>query len=123
MNNCKQKFIDYLQFIPQTWREQIADVLCTYVVNGSINIDCDKVIECQTLTSLSDFTVTGTIVSITFVDEHGVSVTRTFDFNDILNHELDSVDPGCLSSVQEWNNMTYVQKWQAIIDKVCETCP
>lgn len=109
---------EYLKDLPSKWREQITSVL----VNIQQDISCDKVKECETLTSLSEFTVSGSEVSIKYKDEDGVQVTRTFDTEEILNNSLDEVDPDCLATPTEWDNLSYTERIQLLITAHCDCC-
>lgn len=109
---------EYLKDIPSKWREQLTSVL----ISIQQEVDCEQVKECETLTSLSNFTIDGTEVSIQYKDEDGVTVTRSFDTESILNTTLEDVDPSCLATPTEWSNMTYTEKIQLIITSHCDCC-
>lgn len=83
---------------------------------------CSKVVECQHITSLSDFSVDGQVVSITFTGEDGVSYTRTFDLSLHLGDVFNDIAGDCVISGEEWVNMTITEKFQAIVDDVCACC-
>jgi len=120
---CKEQILAKLTDIPPSWANQIASVIC-----DTINTDilCGKVHNCETITSISDFTTGGgphgTEVCITYTDEHGVAIKRCFDMYNIINDSLYDVEPNCLMSKQQWQSRTFTQQWQAIINKVCEDC-
>ena len=88
----------------------------------SKDVVCNKVIECQHVTSLSDFSVEGQVVSITYLGEDGVSYTRTFDLNIILRDVFNDIVADCITSPEDWVNMSIGDKFQTIVDDVCECC-
>ncbi len=118
---CKEKYIGWLTGIPHEWKCRIAEAMCSSM-DELATVDCDQVKECETLTSLSTFTVIDSSVCIVYTDEEGTEVTRCFDFNDVLNNSLESVDPNCLSTAEEWANLSFTGKFQAIVDKICQNC-
>ena len=77
-SECNKTYQAYLCDIPSAWREQIAELMCK-VVGDVEEITCEEVQECETLTTLSPFTLDGDTLSITYVDERGVSITRTIE--------------------------------------------
>src|SRR5688572_21514820 len=117
---CCREIEKQLESLPKQWRLEIAKFVCSYLEEN--NIDCEDVINCQTVTSLSEFTVSGTNVCISYTDENLVTVNRCFDFEDVLNSTLDEVDPQCLMTQAQWNVLSYTQRWQAMVTKVCEEC-
>lgn len=121
--NCKEDVQAYLSHLPSKWAEKLADIICKYIIcDNPPAVDCETFRECETLTSLSDFTVTDTEVCITYIDENSVTVTRCFDFSDIINGTMENIDPKCITDQTTWNNWSYVEKWQSIVDKVCDNC-
>lgn len=118
----KQQILEHLSPLPCDWAQSIANVLCEF--QSSIQTpDCNKVKECETLTSLSDFVIDGNSVCITYKDENKVSVERCFDVTEILNNSVNDIDSGCVASSTSWNGMSYLEKFQAIIDTLCNCCP
>lgn len=111
----------YLKDLPSKWRDQLVTLLCQIKAEKS-QPSCEEVKDCETVTTLSDFTIDGTTVSITYTNEDSVEVTRSFDFNQLINNELEDLDPGCLASPTEWSNMTYPEKIQTIINAHCNCC-
>lgn len=120
MNKCINKIEGLLGNLPSVWRTQVATAICASSIGGLF--DCTDVKANETLTTLSDFTITDTTISISFTDEHGVTVTRTFNFADILNNSIKDLNPLCLATPQNWAAMTYKQKFQLMIDRVCSDC-
>ena len=120
---CKQQFTGKLDNLPSGWRDSIIDFVCNYI-SSQQTVDCEVLKECleDTTTSLSEWDINGSEVCITFTDREGVSVTRCFNFNEIINRSLDDLDPKCLAEQTDWIAMTYTEKWQALIDRVCDTC-
>lgn len=110
-----------LSALPSKWSEQIASVLCQYITDRQ-EVSCDKVHECETVTTLSDFTVNGSEVSIVYKDEKGVQYTRSFDLGTVVNNSLSDIDPKCISTEEEWLNMSFSEKIEAIISSHCDCC-
>jgi hypothetical protein len=117
----KQQIKDMLDALPSKWADQLATILCQ-IKEDKESVDCNKVKECETVTSLSDFTVSGTTVSIKYTDENGTQVTRSFDAGTVVNGTLDDLDPNCLASAEEWNSLSYDQRIQLLIDAHCACC-
>lgn len=115
-NNCEEVIQGYLCDLPSEWRVQIAKVICKFL-NPSTTLNCDDVAKCETLTSLSAFTVDGTSVCITYKDENGTEFERCFDATDITM----DLDPKCIMSQEDWDLLSWKDKIQAIIDYAC-TC-
>lgn len=78
--DCQKTYQAYLSDIPSEWRVQIADLMCKVVADVDA-LGCPEVKSCETLTSLSPFTLNGGELSITYKDERGISITRTIDLN------------------------------------------
>lgn len=78
MNNCiscKEELKAKLASIPSEWREVIATAIC----ENKQTVTCEDLTDCETLTSLSAFSVVGDNVCISYKDENGVTVQRCFD--------------------------------------------
>ena len=118
-NNCEQVISEYLCDLPLEWRKQITKVICK-TLSSQTTINCDDVQKCETLTSLSGFTINGSEVCITYKDEKGISFKRCFDWGDVQNSTLDDVDPKCITSQEIWDAMSYTERIQAIIDFACD---
>lgn len=116
---------EILKDIPSIWRDELIEILLKIQDDCTESIDCEQVKECETLTSLSEFTQDGTEICITYTDEHEVSVERCFDVADIVNNFFDSTNiaPGCITDESTWNTMTIQEKFQALIDTICNCCP
>lgn len=117
----KQQIEQYLSALPSKWAEQLTTLLCE-IKEERDSVDCAEVKQCETLTSLSDFTVSGSNVSIKYTGENGIQVTRTFDMSSALNGTLDDLDPNCLATPEQWNSMSYIERIQALIDSHCDCC-
>ena len=116
-----QKIIDYLKVLPSEWRDQLTKLLCE--INSEKNIpSCDIVKDCETVTSLSTFTVNGTEVSVVYKDERGVSFTRSFDLASVVNSVFDGLEPDCLTDETTWSNMTLSERIQLLINQHCDCC-
>lgn len=118
---CEKQLTEYLAEVPSKWREQLISVLCQIKTDKQA-LDCQVVKDCETITSLSEFTVDGSITSIVYTDENDVSYTRTFDVSSILDNLMNTIDPSCLMSEEDWLNLNFVGKFQAIVDAHCECC-
>lgn len=117
----KQQIEEYLSDLPTKWAEQLTQILCL-IKEEKQEPDCAKVKECETTTSLSDFTVNGTVVSIQYKNEDGVTVTRSFDTSNILNQMLNDIDPLCLTDATTWASMTFAERLQLLITSHCDCC-
>lgn len=115
--NCEEVISEYLCQIPYQWRGQISKAICANI-NEQQSLDCKAVKDCETVTTLSSFSVDGTEVCITYTDEDKVAHTRCFDMKDITC-PLDDVDPNCITTQEIWDAMTCKEKMQAIIDYAC----
>lgn len=117
----KQQIEEYLSALPSKWVEQLTTLLCE-IKEDRESVDCAKVKQCETVTSLSDFTLSGTTASIKYTNEAGVQVTRSVDVGTLLNGTLDDLDPNCLTTADAWNGMSYVERIQTLIDSHCDCC-
>ena len=117
----QEKICQYLETLPSEWRNSIKDALLAIVAEKE-EVECSEFKECEVVTSLSNFSVDGTVVSINYRDENNVVVTRSFDARDILNNILNNVDPNCLASVEDWLNMTIEEKFETLITSHCNCC-
>ena len=77
--DCQKTYQAYLSNLPSEWRTQIADLMCKIVDDVNTELVCSDVRACETLTSLSAFTLAEGVLSVTYKDERGTSVTRTID--------------------------------------------
>lgn len=120
-DSCIKKYIDLLPSLPKNWAEMIACNICNMICEDGMS--CGEIRDCQTLTTLSDFTVTDTSVCFTYVDERQVRVTRCFDIAKATNG-ISETDGQCLleDSELDWGALTPTAQWQAIIDKICDCC-
>lgn len=118
---CEVQLSDYLSAVPSKWREQLISVLCQ-IKEDKQNPDCQIIRDCETVTTLSDFNIDRTTASVTYIDEDSVSYNRSFDISLILNNLMNDIDPGCLMTEEDWLNLNFVSKFQAIVDSHCECC-
>jgi len=118
---CEDQLSEFLTAVPSKQREQLISVLCQIKADKQ-SPSCEEVKNCETLTTLSDFSIDGTVTSITYKDEGSVSYTRSFDVSLILNNLMNEIVPGCLMSTEDWLNLDFSEKFQAIVDAHCECC-
>lgn len=118
--NCNMDLNAYLCDIPSEWREGIVKALCLTFL--PVEQNCTSIKNCETLTSLSGFTLEGSELSVTFRDENGSVFTREIDLSLPIETSLDEVDPNCLMSQEDWDNLSYLEKIQSIIDSHCDCC-
>lgn len=116
-----EKIKEALSVLPSEWSDKLYTLLCSILEDKS-KPSCEDVRDCETVTSLSQFNVDGTQVSITYTDENSVSVTRSFDVEQILNSQLENIDPSCLTDSTSWQNLSYPEKIQLIITEHCDCC-
>lgn len=106
--------------LPSEWRKQLVKAICKYFDNQS-ELACADVTNCETVTTLSSFTINEGSVCITYKDEDKQEFTRCFSLDELYNDMLGEVDPKCITSQETWDAMTATEKIQAIIDYAC-TC-
>lgn len=116
----KNKIKEYLKDLPSKWRDKLTDLLYD-IGNDKECPSCEEIKECETLTSLSNFTISGTSVSVQYKDENGVTVTRSFDLSTVLSNYLD-LDASCLTDETTWNNLSLGERIQLLIDSHCDCC-
>jgi len=121
--NCKEKLSIYLCDIPEKWRDQIVTSLCLAIEADNTTLDCKDVDDCFYTANLSAFTRDGILISISYTDENQEIVTRSFNFTQLIESSMEGLDPKCIASQEDWDNMTYIEKIQAIIDYKCICCP
>lgn len=117
----KEQVEKYLGNLPSKWKTQLTEVLCL-IKDDKAQIDCDKVKECETITTLSDFSYEGSVVTITYTNEAGVAVNRSINLENLLNRLLEDVDPSCLTSPEVWASLSFIQKISLIISSQCTCC-
>jgi hypothetical protein len=121
-NNCVKQVIEELDALPQVWAEKLACNICSLVETEdecATTSDCQDISECETVTSLSTFTVIDDKICISFKDERGVTVKRCFIASQFTD-EINETDGLCIDS--DWNTFSSKEKWQAVIDKICNCC-
>lgn len=112
---------EFLKGIPTEWQDKLT-ILLQQISDAKSNVTCDDVRECETVTSLSEFTVDGSQISITYTDEDSVAIERTFDLDQVLSNQLEDIDPGCLTDDTTWSNLSYQDKIQLLITSHCDCC-
>ncbi len=117
----KEQIETYLSSLPEKWKNDLVQILCL-IKEQKQEPDCATVKSCETVTTLSDFTVNGTIVSIQYKNEQGVTVTRSFDATQIVNNTLNDLDPNCLATEEQWASLTFAERIQLLIDSHCNCC-
>lgn len=117
----KEQIEQYLQPLPKKWKGQLTELLCE-INDSRKQPTCEDVRKCETLTSLSTFTITDGQVCITYKDEKGVSFERCFSADQVLNGQFDDLDPGCLTDETTWSNLSFAERIQLLIDSHCECC-
>lgn len=116
----KQQIEEYLSDIPSKWKNQLVQLLCE-IKEEKVELDCNIVKDCETLTTLSNFTISGETVCITYTGEDSVPVNRCFSLSEIIKQSLD-LDPNCLTDETTWSNLTLSQQIQLLIDSHCDCC-
>lgn len=107
--------------IPNEWRTPIAQAL--KLIMPCVEPTCDDIKDCQTLTSLSPFTISGDgILSVTFTDEKGRERIRTIDLTGVIQDSLLSIDPKCIMSQEDWDALSHVERLSAILSASCDCC-
>lgn len=124
MNQCD--FEEILKDIPKKWRDALIKILMEITASCTAGqVTCADVQACETVTTISEWIINGTEVCITFTNEEGVAIERCFDVENILNQQLNNgnIDPGCITTPTVWDSLTYTEKFQALIDTMCNCCP
>lgn len=121
--SIKKQIIDKLSNLPSDTAEKIASILCQTLCKTDPSL-CQKFEDCETLTTLSEFSVSsdGKSICITYTDEKNVIITRCFNFFDLIKYSLDNLDISCLMDEVEWKNLSYSEKWQFFVDLQCACC-
>lgn len=78
---CKQYFSNILTGINCSWKQQLIEALCT-AYSIPTELTCEQVHNCETITSLSEFTSEDGTICIDFTDETGTIFTRCFELDD-----------------------------------------
>lgn len=118
--NCHTDVFEYLAGVPSDWRDAITKALC-FTLNEPL-FACEDIKKCETRTSLSPFSADGTKVSFVYTDEKKVARTRTLDLSDAVEDVFDSIDPKCLMSQEDWEELSPTEKLQAILAAFCQCC-
>lgn len=118
--NPREEFSALLCNIPSGWRDAISEALeCVLSVKRDGNETCDSVKKCQTVTHFEPIKIVNNTLTFTYVDSFGIVHVRNIDLTPIINNALNSVDPKCLMTQEEWNALPLGQKFAAIYSKVC----
>lgn len=117
--NGKIDLDKYLCEIPFDWREDIINAIIAIEAGNNNSSNCENIQNCQTVTSLSPFTLVGTILTIKYTDENGTVKTSTIDISPIIEDSLDNIDPKCIATEEEWAEMTNKERLQAIFNRSC----
>lgn len=122
--NCHLDLDKYFCDIPVDWRTGIINALC-FTLNSFPTFNCDMITNCETLTTLSGFTLNDDILSFSYKNEKNQISTRSIDLKPVFNELLNDIDPLCLMSSESWALLTFSEKLQVIIDGVsdCGCCP
>lgn len=117
--NCQDILNEKLCDIPIEWRLQIVEAICQV---EEYDYECKK--SCQDITFLSHFRNENNQVCISYIDEYGKKFDRCFDFDltsTILN---DLILPDCvpLPAGLTFKDLNFNQKFQHIIDILCQSC-
>lgn len=120
MNNCRKELEVILCDLPSIWRGPIIDALCKERCEQEL--DCSDLKKCETITSLSSFSISGTTISITYKNEQSVEVTRSFNFSELINNSLDGIDPKCLTTSLNWSSLSFIERIQLLVDAHCSCC-
>lgn len=119
--NPYQELSALLCDVPAIWRDAIARALsCIISLKRDDDETCDGVKECETLTALLPLTYSDGILTMPYRDEKGVLRSRTIDIGTAVEDTLlDGVDPKCLMTQEEWDELTHKERIQALFDKGC----
>jgi hypothetical protein len=121
--NCEDKLAKYLCDVPEKWRTQIVKAMCLAIEADNATLDCSDVNKCAYTANLSAFYRNGSSISIDYTDEYKNTVTRSFNYEVLVENSMDGLDPKCIATQEDWDAMTYLEKIQTIIDYDCACCP
>lgn len=96
-STCIEIYKAALSDIPSKWAEQIANLLCQLDDEKFSGISCEKVQNCETLTSISDFSLSGNTLSLSYVDENGNTNVNTVPLTVIgsfINNQIAGTQTG-----------------------------
>lgn len=113
--NCHKDLDAILCDIPNEWRKGIVNALCLTFQEDIIT--CAAIRDCETLTTLSAFSVQGTKISVTYTNEKGTVKNTSFDIQQSLN--LVELEPECL---EDWDTDTISGKIEQLIEAYCLCC-
>lgn len=120
-DNCEQTVGAYLCDIPENWRCQMITAICQTIARPYV-FSCSDVKACETVTQLSNFTVNGNVITISFVNENQQEQSLSFDFTTLIDTSLDGLDPMCLGTQNQWDQWSHIERVQAIITNICAIC-
>ena len=121
--NCEAELNALLYDMPSLWREGIVKALCKYEQELQEVKDCEQLKNCQTVSQLFPWEITGENVCISYKNESGNIQKKCFNVLDLFGDSLDSINFGCEVDAQTWASYTFAEKIQKIIDVICERVP
>jgi hypothetical protein len=116
MENCTEKISKTLAILPPSMREGITKTICAALATRDLN--CNG---CETVKVISPFYIDQDGLCLSFRDENNEYFTRCFSINEILTTITRDVDPGCIMSQESWNDLSFPDRVQAVINYRC-TC-
>lgn len=77
---------------PETWRKELSLLLCE-IINERVNIDCNIVKKCETITSISNLNLKeGSILEFSYFDETGKGNYRSIDLSEIISDQYNYIN-------------------------------
>jgi hypothetical protein len=76
----------YLSSFPETWRNELSEVLCKMYQPTADNFMCETVKGCETKTTIDTFSLNPSthVLTLTYMGESGVAQTKTVDLSGII---------------------------------------
>lgn len=118
--NPKAEISALLCNIPSQWRDSIVEALsCILSLNRDSNATCEAIKDCETLTYFEPIKRSGNTITLSYRDEKGVLYNRSVDLTTVINNILNGVDSSCLMDQEDWEELTFAEKLNAIYQKAC----
>lgn len=106
--------------VPPEWRDAIVRALsCVISLRRDDEGFCNGVKECETLTAFQPIVRVGNTLTFSYKDEKKVVHSRSVDLTTVINNLLTDVDVSCFMEQEDWEELTFPEKLNAIYEKAC----
>lgn len=116
MDNCTEKISKALAILPPSMRDSITKSICDALKTRDLGCD-----DCEIVKIISPFYLDQDGLCVSFRNENNEYSTSCFGINDILTTLTNDINPGCLMSQEDWDNSSFEERVQAIVNFRC-TC-